>query len=154
MRQTTNAFSATYKQEADWYPWPVGTLQGRKESTSQTVIEPRCATFSQSLHLLGYTNRSYFKNEVNIQFTYKSLQICERNDTVAYTKIKKNKQNYNFAFGSTWTETWFLTLREERKLRVRTGCWGEYFDRRGMRWQEAGENCIMRSFITCTLLQV
>jgi hypothetical protein len=36
----------------------------------------------------------------------------------------------------------------------RTGCWGEYLDRRGMKWHEVGENCIMRSFITCTLLQV
>jgi hypothetical protein len=26
--------------------------------------------------------------------------------------------------------------------------------RRGIKWREVGENCIMRSFITCTLLQV
>jgi hypothetical protein len=37
---------------------------------------------------------------------------------------------------------------------LRTGCWGEYLDRREMKWQEVGENYIMRSFITCTLLQV
>jgi hypothetical protein len=35
---------------------------------------------------------------------------------------------------------------------LRTGCWEEYLDQRGIKWQEAGENCIMRSFITCTLL--
>jgi hypothetical protein len=35
---------------------------------------------------------------------------------------------------------------------LRTGCWGEYFDGRQMKWQEVGENYIMRSFITCTLL--
>jgi hypothetical protein len=29
-------------------------------------------------------------------------------------------------------------------------CWGEYLDRREMKWQDVGENCIM-SFITCTL---
>jgi hypothetical protein len=41
------------------------------------------------------------------------------------------------------------------KIRVlRTGCWGEYLDQREMKWQEVGENCTMRSFITCTLLQV
>jgi hypothetical protein len=40
------------------------------------------------------------------------------------------------------------------RLRVMgTGCWGENLDRREMRWQEVGENCIMRSFINCTLLQ-
>jgi hypothetical protein len=30
------------------------------------------------------------------------------------------------------------------------GCWGEYFDRRGIKWREIGGNCIMRSFITYT----
>jgi hypothetical protein len=52
-------------------------------------------------------------------------------------------------------ETWSLTLREEHRLRVlRTGCWGGYLDRRRMRWRENGENCIMRSFVICTLRQV
>jgi hypothetical protein len=27
----------------------------------------------------------------------------------------------------------------------------EYLDLRGRKWREAGEDCIMRSFITCTL---
>jgi hypothetical protein len=45
-----------------------------------------------------------------------------------------------------------LTLREEHRLRV--------FERRvlrgifvpkGRKWRETGEDCIMRSFITCTL---
>jgi hypothetical protein len=53
-------------------------------------------------------------------------------------------------------ETWFLQLREEHRLWgcLRTGCWGEYLDQREMKWQEVGDNCIMRSFIICTLLQV
>jgi hypothetical protein len=37
---------------------------------------------------------------------------------------------------------------------LRTGCWRKYLDLREMKWQEVGKNCIMRSFITCTLLQV
>jgi hypothetical protein len=41
-------------------------------------------------------------------------------------------------------ETWSPTLREEHRLRVLRRIFG----------QEAGENCKMRSFITCTLLQV
>jgi hypothetical protein len=36
----------------------------------------------------------------------------------------------------------------------RTGCFGEYLDLRGMKWQEGGENCIMRSSIICTLHQI
>jgi hypothetical protein len=30
------------------------------------------------------------------------------------------------------------------------GCWGEYLDPRVMKWREDGEDCIMKSFITCT----
>jgi hypothetical protein len=53
-------------------------------------------------------------------------------------------------------ETWSLTLREEHTLRV--------FENRVLRrifgpkrdevTGEFGENCVIRSFITCTLLQV
>jgi hypothetical protein len=28
------------------------------------------------------------------------------------------------------------------------------FGPKRVKWQEAGENCIMKSFVTCTLLQV
>ena len=48
-------------------------------------------------------------------------------------------------------ETWSLTLREERRLRVfGIGCWGEYLDLRGTRWQGIGESCITRSWMICT----
>jgi hypothetical protein len=52
-------------------------------------------------------------------------------------------------------ETWSVILREEHRLRV--------FENRVLRRifgptrnevREVGENCIMRSFITCTLRQV
>jgi hypothetical protein len=49
-------------------------------------------------------------------------------------------------------ETWALILREEYRLRV--------FENRvlrrifGQKRGEVGENCIMRSFITCTHCQV
>jgi hypothetical protein len=32
--------------------------------------------------------------------------------------------------------------------------WGEYLDLSGRKWQEVGEGCIMRSFITCMLHQI
>jgi hypothetical protein len=52
-------------------------------------------------------------------------------------------------------ETWSLTLRNKHTLRVlRTGRWGEYLDLRGRKWREAGEDYIMRNFITCTLHQI
>jgi hypothetical protein len=47
-------------------------------------------------------------------------------------------------------ETWSLSLREEHRLRVLRRIFGP----KGMKRQEVGENCIMRSFITCTLLHV
>jgi hypothetical protein len=50
-------------------------------------------------------------------------------------------QDYNFACGSVWCETWSLTLREEHRLRVFEN---KVLDRREMRLQEGGENCITR----------
>jgi hypothetical protein len=47
-------------------------------------------------------------------------------------------------------ETWSLTVREEYKLRVLRRIFGP----KGMELREDGENCIMRSFIICTLHQV
>jgi hypothetical protein len=50
---------------------------------------------------------------------------------------------------------WSLTLREYIDGGcLRTVCWGEYLGRRDMEWRVVEENCIMRSFISCTLRQV
>jgi hypothetical protein len=47
-----------------------------------------------------------------------------------------------------------LTLREEHRVcLLRTGSRGEYLDLRE-KWQEAGEDGIMKSFIVCTLHQI
>jgi hypothetical protein len=40
-----------------------------------------------------------------------------------------------------------VTVREFQKVNVELHI-------RGRKWQEAGEDCIMRSFITCTLHQI
>jgi hypothetical protein len=37
---------------------------------------------------------------------------------------------------------------------LRTGCWGEYLDLRGMKERENGESCTMGSFIICTHHQI
>jgi len=52
-------------------------------------------------------------------------------------------------------KTWSITLREEHRL----GVFGNralkgIFRPKKRKWQEAGEDCIMRSFITCTLHQI
>ena len=48
-------------------------------------------------------------------------------------------------------ETWSLTLRDERRLRVlKTGSWGEYLGLKGMRLG-GGEYSTMRIFIVCTV---
>jgi hypothetical protein len=51
---------------------------------------------------------------------------------------------------------WSLTLREEHSLRVFENRMlrGAFGNRREMKRREVRENCIMRSFINCTLLQV
>jgi hypothetical protein len=48
-------------------------------------------------------------------------------------------------------ENWSLTLRNEHKLCLRTGCWVEYLDLRGTKWREVIKNWIMRSLIMCSL---
>jgi hypothetical protein len=52
-------------------------------------------------------------------------------------------------------ETWSLTLRVEHRLRVfENMVTRKHLVRREMKWWENGENCIMKSFINCTLRQV
>jgi hypothetical protein len=53
-------------------------------------------------------------------------------------------------------ENWSLTLREEHGLRVYENrvLTGEYLNLRRRKWREDGEECIMRSFITCMFHQI
>jgi hypothetical protein len=51
-----------------------------------------------------------------------------------------------------WCETWFLTVREEYKLRVSENTVMRIFGPK--RDVVTRENCITRSFIICTLRQV
>jgi len=54
-----------------------------------------------------------------------------------------------------WCVTWSLSRSGKNTDGgcLRTGCSGESLDLRGRKWQEAGEDCIMRSFITFMLHQ-
>jgi hypothetical protein len=51
-------------------------------------------------------------------------------------------------------QAWSLTLREERRLRVVENGVLRIFGLERDQVTEVGENCIMRNFITCTLLQI
>jgi hypothetical protein len=42
-----------------------------------------------------------------------------------------------------------VTLREKHNERMGTEHSGEYLDLRRRKWQEVGQDCIMRSFISC-----
>jgi hypothetical protein len=52
-------------------------------------------------------------------------------------------------------ESWSLTLREEHRLRVfENRVLMRIFGPKREKWREAGEDCIMRSFIACKLRQI
>jgi hypothetical protein len=55
---------------------------------------------------------------------------------------------------STYHKTLSFTLREEHGLRVSENRVLRRIFEPGMKWQEAGEDCIMRSFVTCTLCHI
>jgi hypothetical protein len=54
------------------------------------------------------------------------------------------------------TILWQVRMCQWRVVTAEIGCRGcrEYLDLRGNKWQEAGEDCIMRIFITCKLHQI
>jgi hypothetical protein len=79
---------------------------------------------------------------MSCQLIYKNLKIKIQRSTILSVVL----------YGC---ETWSLTLREEHRLgvsenRVLKKC----FDTRGTKWQENGEDCTVRSFITCTAHQI
>jgi hypothetical protein len=57
-------------------------------------------------------------------------------------------QTYNFTCCSAWV--WNLVSHTKGKTKIEE-FWGENLNPRGRKWREAGEDYIMRSFITCTL---
>jgi hypothetical protein len=69
--------------------------------------------------------------------------------------IKTLKKNIILPAVLYGCETWFLTLREEQRLRVfENRLLRRIFGPKREKWQEAEEDYKMRSFITCTLHQM
>jgi hypothetical protein len=71
------------------------------------------------------------------------------------TKYMVVSRHQNERQGHNLITVWSLTLREERKLRVfENRVLGRNLSLSARKWQEAGEDCIMRSFITYKLRQI
>jgi len=87
--------------------------------------------------------RNYSRNQncihAEIQNILSSPFLDNQNLTCPFMWIWNSASNTE----RTWIEGSF-----------RTGCWGEYLNLRERKWQEAGEVCIMRSFMTCTLYRI
>jgi hypothetical protein len=80
-------------------------------------------------------------------------KICQEGAQLNYIfSYNKNPINYVIIIGLDSTKSNFLNdfYAFIQNYILRTECWGEYLDQRGMMWREIGGNCIMRSFITCT----
>jgi len=56
-------------------------------------------------------------------------------------------------FGWLWILMCHINKRIQNEEYLRRVCWGEWLNLSRRKEQEAGGNCIMRSFITCTLQQ-
>jgi hypothetical protein len=70
------------------------------------------------------------------------IDVCGLYDTI---------QNYNIACFLYGCETWSLTVREERSLRVSAnGMLCRIYGPKRTRLQGSGENYIMRSLMICT----
>jgi len=84
-----------------------------------------CVTF----HWLGKKDKS--------RWEHWNLSACQKPDS-SFSTVFPHRC---VAFRS-YTATFDVTFKKWR--------WGEYLDLRSRKWREAGEDCIMRSFVTCT----
>jgi len=78
--------------------------------------------------------------------------------SVSSRKTQTIKTQENSSITCCFVRVWNFTSHAKGRTRIegilRTGCWGEYLDLRGRTWREAGGDCIMWSFITCTLHKI
>jgi hypothetical protein len=84
-------------------------------------------------------------------FNIQQLWILPR----MYLLVSYHLQNSNFTCYFVWE--WNVVCRFGKNTdwgSLRTGCWGEYLDPRRMKWQDAGENCIMGRSIVSTFHQI
>jgi hypothetical protein len=146
-------------------------------------LMPWWILFSTSLLVVLVIFLAYFKYSMNGYFSFTEIVFIRDELNYRSASASKLRHSYNssrrwyFALvqlrsSLLWSEckiyriyktiilpvnlygckTWPPTWSEEHRVLER-GCWEEYMDERQMKWQEAGENCIMRSFVTCTTRQ-
>jgi hypothetical protein len=137
--------------------------------TTPTVeISEPASTWEGQLHQhkAGYINKAWDKSNARVKTNIKELRthdpyhLCQ----CTLSRLLLSELEYCQNRSHNWRDefsVWYKFKKKKFTLNLywnwgclKTGCWGEYLDPRKMKWGEVGGNCIMRSFITCTLLQV
>jgi hypothetical protein len=74
--------------------------------------------------------------------------VIESLSSSCRVKTQWLKQKKTIIFTCCFLWMWNRVFHVKRRTQIegveRKGWWGEYLDVRGIKWQEAGENCIMR----------
>jgi hypothetical protein len=106
------------------------------------------------------TNQNCIHEEIKSKVTmgnacYHSLQSLLSSRLLFKNLKSKICRTINLSFVLYGHETWFLTLREEHRLMVyENRVLRRIFGPKTKEGRRIGEDCIMRSFTTCTLLQI
>jgi len=104
------------------------------------------------------TNQNYIHEEIKRRLKLGNAwynSVLSLSSSPLLSEILKTKwTNLQFICFLHGCESWSPTLREHSLRYTRTGCWWKGLDPQGRKWQENGEDCIMKSFITCRLHEV
>jgi hypothetical protein len=120
------------------------------------IVGPLCAaqhTRHSALHYRTYSQGVLSRIEVTFTehfypYEDEGMNVSQHSGKWKTDEAGRRKRRIRFFISFNGV----ITLEEEYRLMMeRTGRWGEYLDRVDMKWQDVGENCIMRSFIACTL---
>jgi hypothetical protein len=139
--------SCQLKQTVTAWPVSIGYIDWL--SVSETVRSGPVQACSITLTERLRSNRYLIAHCQKLRLL-KLLMECSLISPCKLTGLVQKKSVILYELHLCGYETWSLSLREEQRLRV---LW-EYLDLRGMKWQEARENCITGNFIICTLHQI
>jgi hypothetical protein len=107
-----------------------------------------CILVTETFGVSSYHSHSSF---INPYATW-SYSAGQNNTQGILRLLSENIQNYNITCCCVWVWNFISrTLREEHRLRVSENRMLRRIFGPKRKWRKAGEDCIMRSFITCTL---